>query len=236
VRQADNYSDAASKFVTKLNGDALLDFLPLNTTLMTSDYALYDFDYKGGYDVILAELAWNHSRPINIALARGAATAYGKDWGVMLTYTYTDPPYLESGAQIYNDLVLAYQNGAKYFVVFDYAKDPFTNATYGILQPEHLDAMQRFWYYVKYNPRPAETAQRTAYVLPADYAYGFRGPADSVWGLWGNDPLSSKIWSDVNALTSHYGNGLDIVYEDTLSQNHAYNYTKLIFWNGTTIP
>lgn len=234
VPTAENYSDAANKFVTKIRDDALLDFIPLNTTLMTSDYALYDFDYKGGYDVVLAELAWNHSRPINIALAKGAATAYGKDWGVMITYTTTTSPYLASGQQIYNDLVLAYQNGAKYFLVFDYAKDPVTNATYGILQPEHVNAMQQFWDYVKHNPRPVETNPRAAYVLPADYAYGFRGPADSVWGLWGPDALSSKVWSDANTLTSQYGNGLDIVYEDAL-QRDAYNYSRLIYWNGTTV-
>jgi hypothetical protein len=232
VQAADNYSDAANKFVAKIKGDALLDFIPDNTTLMTSDYALYDFDYKSGYDVILAELAWNHSRPINIALARGAATAYGKDWGVMITYTYDSKPYLASPQQIYNDLVLAYQNGAKYFVVFDYAKNPVTNATHGILDKTRLDAMQRFWDYVKHNPTPAETSQRTAYVLPADYAYGFRGPADKIWGLWGPDQLSSKVWNDANTLTSQYGNGLDIVYEDVL-QTHAYNYSRLIFWNGT---
>jgi hypothetical protein len=185
--------------------------------------------------MILAELAWNHSRPINIALARGAATAYGKDWGVMITYTYDSPPYLASGPQIYNDLVLAYQNGAKYFVVFDYAKDAVTNATYGILQPEHLQTMQQFWDYVKHNPRPAETSPRAAYVLPVDYAYGFRGPADSVWGLWGPDTLSSKVWNDANVLLSQYGNGLDIVYEDAL-QSYTYNYSRLIYWNGTTKP
>jgi hypothetical protein len=235
VWSADNYSDAANKFVTKLRGDALLDFLPLNTTLMTSDYALYDFDYKGGYDLVLAELAWNHSRPINIALARGAATAQGKDWGVMLTYTYTEKPYLASGQQIYDDLVLAYENGAKYLLVFDYAKDPVTNATYGILQPEHLDAMKRFWDFAKQNPRPTETSQRLAYVLPANYAYGFRGPSDSIWGLWGPDQLSDKVWNDANAFTGQFGNSLDIIYEDALHA-HAYNYSRLIFWNGTTIP
>jgi hypothetical protein len=236
VKTADNYSDAADQFVARIRGDALLDFIPTGSTLMTSDYALYDFDYKSGYDVILAELAWNHSRPINIALARGAATLYGKDWGVMLTYTYTGdkPPFLASGPQIYNDLVLAYQNGAKYFVVFDYAKDPVTNATYGILQPEHLQAMQQFWEYAKHNPRPSDASPRSAYVLPANYAYWFRGSADAVWGLWGPDALSSQVWNDANALLSQYGNGLDIVYEDSL-QNHAYNYTKLIFWNGTTL-
>jgi hypothetical protein len=94
--------------------------------------------------------------------------------------------------------------------------------------------MQRFWEYVKHNPRPAENSRKVAYVLPADYAYGFRGPADSIWGLWGPDTFSSRIWNEAITLTSQYGNAIDIVYEDTL-QNHAYNYTKLIFWNGTIV-
>ncbi len=234
VYQADNYSDAASKYVAKLGNDSMSEFLPLATPLMTSDYALYEYDYRSGYDVILAELAWNHSRPVNIALCRGAAQAYGKEWGVMITYTTTTPPYLASGEQIYDDLVLAYQNGAKYFLVFDYAKDPATNVTHSILQQEHLDAMQRFWEYAKHNPRPAETSERMAYVLPKDYGYGFRGPADSIWGLWGPDGLSGGIWNDVNDLADRYGSAFDIVYEDTL-QNQTNNYGELIFWNGTTI-
>jgi hypothetical protein len=234
VNAADNYSDAANKYNLKLSGDALLDFLPLDVPLMTSDYALYEFDYRAGYDVVLAQLAWNNSRSINIALCRGAATARGKDWGVMITYTYDTPPYLASGQQIYDDLVLAYKNGAKYFVVFDYAKDPDTGTAHGILQQEHLDALQRFWQYVKQNPNPVVPSDRVAYVLPKDYAYGFRGPADNIWGLWGPDDLSSIIWDDANRLVNQYGSALDIVYEDTL-QNHAFFYSKLVFWNGTLI-
>jgi hypothetical protein len=233
VREADNYSDAASKFVEKLSSDALVDFIPLSSPLITSDYALYEFDYRAGYDVVMAELAWNHSRPINIALCRGAATVHGKDWGVMITYTYTTPPYLASGPQIYDDLVLAYENGAKYFMVFDYAKDPDTGVTHGLLQPEHLDAMQRFWDYVKHNPRP-EVGERVTYVLPKDYAFGFRGPADSIWGLWGPDELSGKVWTEVNALAEQHGEALDIIYEDAL-QNHGLPYNKAVIWNGTML-
>ncbi len=234
VSHADNFSDAAERYVKKLNGDSLLEFVPLDSPLMTSDYALYEFNYRAGYDVVLAELAWNHSRPVNIALCRGAATVHGKDWGVMITYTYTTPPYLASGEQIFDDLVLAYQNGAKYFLVFDYAKDPTTNVTHGILQDEHLDAMRRFWDYVKRNPRPDQTGERVAYVLPKDYGYGFRGPADSIWGLWGPDELSGKIWNDVNDLVSQYGSGFDIIYEESLL-SHSLPYDKAVFWNGTIL-
>lgn len=234
VQEATNYSDAANKFVVKLSSDALVDFIPLSSPLMTSDYALYEFDYKSGYDVVLAELAWNHSRPINIALCRGAATVNGKDWGVMITYTYTEPPYLASGNQIYNDLVLAYQHGARYFMVFDYAKDPATNITYGILQTEHLEAMQRFWEYVKHNPRSDDTDERVAYVLSKDYGYGFRGSSDSIWGLWGPDEISSRVWNDANDLIGQHGRKLDIIYENTL-QNHAFQYYEAVFWNGTVL-
>jgi len=235
VPKADNYSEATDKFITKLRGDALVDFIPLNSSLMTSDYALYEFDYKAGYDVVLAQLAWNHSRLINIALCRGAATAAGKDWGAMITYTYDTPPYLAPGPQIYSDLVMAYENGAKYFVVFDYAKDPTENVTHRILQQEHLDALRQFWQFVKQNPKPAVPNERVAYVLPKDYAYGFRGPTDNIWGLWGPDNLSRKIWNDANTLADQYGSALDIIYEDTL-QNHAFSYSKLVFWNGTIFP
>jgi hypothetical protein len=234
VKEANNYSDATNKFEAKLREDALLEFIPLDSPLMTSDYALYEFDYKAGYDVVLAELAWNHSRPLNIALCRGAATSHGKDWGVMITYTYTTPPYLASGPQIYNDLVLAYENGAKYFFVFDYAKDLETNTTHGILQQEHLEAMQQFWQYVKQNPRTTEIGERVTYVLPKDYAYGFRGPSDSIWGLWPADNLSSKVWNDANDLANQYGSAFDIIYEENL-QSHALPYNRAVLWNGTIL-
>ena len=73
-----------------------------------------------------------------------------------------------------------------------------------------------------------------AYVLPKDYGYGFRGPEDTIWGLWEADNLSSTIWNNVNALLEQYKTGLDIIYEDEVQLNVT-TYTKLVFWNGTTI-
>ena len=67
----------------------------------------------------LQSLAMNYSRQLNIDLCRGAATVQNKDWGVMITWTYTQPPYMESRTQLYNDMVLAYENGAKYIIIFD---------------------------------------------------------------------------------------------------------------------
>jgi hypothetical protein len=232
ITEADNYSDAAGKYVENLSR-ILSEYKSQDLPLMTSDYALYEFDYKAGYDLVLAEFAWNHSRQLNIALCRGAATMHGRDWGVMITYTYDTPPYLASGPEIYEDMVTAYQNGAKYIVVFDYAKDHATNSTHGILQQGHLDALKQFWQYIKEHPRTNYTADdRVAYVLPKDYGYGFRGPNDKIWGLWEADSRSSKIWNDVSALVEQYKPIMDIIYGDDL-QSSTFQYSKLIFWNGT---
>ncbi len=63
----------------------------------TSDYGLYWWDYKGGYDVMLAELGWNVSVAEQIALVKGAARLQDKEWGTMITWQYRSPPYLDSG-------------------------------------------------------------------------------------------------------------------------------------------
>jgi len=230
VEEASNYTDAADKYVENLAGN-LTEFRFSDFPLLTSDYALYEFDYRAGYDAVFAEFGWNLSRPLQVALCRGAAAVRNKDWGVMITWTYNTLLYIESGPELYNDMVTAYQNGAKYILVFDYPK----NFTYGILQEEHLEALKQFWQYVKDNPRTDNSINdRVAYVLPKDYGYGFRGPDDKIWGLWGPDELSPKIWSDVSTLVEQYKPRMDIIYEDDL-QSSTFKYSKLIFWNGTTI-
>ena len=234
ITEASNYSDAANKYVENLTR-ILSEFKIYDLPLLTSDYALYEFDYRASYDVVLVEYAWNHSRPLNTALCRGSATMHGKEWGVMITYTYDTPPYLASKREIYEDMVTAYENGAKYIVVFDYAKDSVTNVTHGILQQEHLDALKQFWQYVKEHPRTnCAVDDRIAYVLPKDYGYGFHGPNDWVWGLFSADDNSSKIWNDVNTWVEENKPLIDVIYEDTL-QYGASNYSKLVFWNGTII-
>jgi len=108
-----NYTEAANAFVEGYGAqlDRDRNSWVLNGTgypLFTSDYALYWFDYKAGQDVVFAEFGWNYSRQINVALNRGAAQAQGKEWGVVLTYTYNVTPYLESGEELFKDMVMAY--------------------------------------------------------------------------------------------------------------------------------
>jgi len=236
---AENFTDAADKFVNGLDlilNHTMRDLLgAANLPLFVSDYALYWFDYKGGYDVVFAEFGWNYSRQLNVALCRGAANIQNKDWGVMITWKYTQQPYLESGEELYDDLVLAYENGAKYILVFDTDE----NYTHGILTKGgggHLDALKRFWQYATDNPRPSEPpSDRVAYVLPKDYGYGFRGPDDTIWGIWEADEFSFEISTQVGGLIEEYPNRLDMIYYDGLEPDNSYGYSELIFWNGTVI-
>lgn len=227
VQQAANYSDAANLYVSHLQ-DYLAPYKSTGVPLMTSDYALYEFDYRGGYNVVLAEFGYNLSRPLQVAQCRGAATMHDKDWGVIITWTYSQPPYLENGTQLYNDMVYAYQNGAKYILVFD----SNANYTQSVLTQDQFSAMKQFWSYVQSHPRSESSTQdRVAYVLPTDYGYGLRGPNDSIWGLWPTDNLSATVWNNVTSLIQQYKPNLDIIYQDDL-QSNTVGYAKLIFWNG----
>lgn len=237
VQEADNITDAANKFVTSITRS--LEYITTGYTksanypLFSSDYALYWFDYKGGYDVMLAQLGWNYSRELNIALVRGAATVQNKEWGAIFAWTYNNPPYIESGPELYEDLVLAYENGAKYLVIFDSNKE----YTQGILKDEHLEAIKQFWEYTKSNPRQViPISERVAFVLPKDYAYGFRGPIDKVWGLWEASSVrefSDQLCTEVYRAITLYQERLDIIYDDDLELNKG--YSRYIFWNGTII-
>jgi hypothetical protein len=237
---ADNYEEAADKYVNEtficLHHTIEDQMGGLDLTLFTSDYALYWFDYKAHYDVVFAEFGWNYSRLLNLALCRGAANVQNRDWGVILTWTYTPPPdrksYLESGSSLYNDLVLAYENGAKYILVFDTNKN-YTNSTL-LYNQEQLNALKQFRHYAGENPRDSDsTTDRVAYVLPEGYGYDFRGPNGTIWGLWTADAFSLEISTQIGAFIDRYPNRLDIIYDDGLEAHNSYGYSKLAFWNGT---
>jgi len=238
VTEAVNQSEAAETFVCLLNGHFGYYSYARECegiTLLTSDYGLYWYDYKAGYDIVLAEFAWNHSRPLHVALCRGAANVQNKDWGVMVTWTYDGPPYLVSGDELYDDLISAYHNGAKYVVIFDHPNTDYSE--YGILTEEHFDAIEKFWNYVNDNPSKHGTVKATvAYVLPENFGFGFRSVDDNIWGLWSadTDERVEKIWSDVNQLLEEYGFRLDIVYSDPeFNDSLQQHYDELFFWNET---
>ena len=226
-----DYKEAASRYNMTVANE-IDDYMNVGGEEITSDYCLYWFDYKVGYDVVLVEFAWNHSRPLNIALGRGAANVQNRDWGAMMTYTYWNPPYLESGPELYGDLVLAYDSGAKYAVVFNHEENAVYSG-YGILKDEHFVALENFWNYMSENPHKHGSVRgETVLVLPEDYGFGFRGPDDKVWGLWESDTYTKQLWEDVNSLLGEYGSSLDIVYYDPEFNGKLEDYyDKVIYWS-----
>jgi hypothetical protein len=230
VENATNYTDVAATYVKhlRIHIDYYLNYTP---RMFTADYGLYWFDYKAGYDAVLAEFGWNFSRQLHMALCRGAAAVQNRDWGVIVTWTYNGTPYLQSRDELYSDLKLAYDAGAKYVVIFDYPKIE----QYGILTEDHFDAIQDFWNYMHSNPQNFGVNEgRVAYVLPKDYGFGFRNAEDKIWGLWDADDLSQKVTADVNKLIGQYGSRLDIVYDEVEVMDAVKScYNKLFFWNQT---
>ena len=231
-----NY-DATAKFFEWVykNDSGLVTLRDKNITSITSDYVLYWFDYLAGYDVILAELGWNQSSVQTIALVRGAATVQEKDWGIIVTWKYDNPPYLDSGEAIYRQLLTAYECGAKYEVIFNYPTYPANN-TYGLLFEEHFEALQRFWNDINAISPAAHSSHRAevALVLPRNYGWGMRAPDDKIWGAWNPDEKSSQIWNISRELLAKYGFSLDIVYEDPVFSTEGV-YPKIFYWNETDL-
>jgi len=225
-----DYSEAAEFFVTHISSTwSMQDFKNRNVTAFTSDYALYWFDYLAGYDAVFVELGWNHSRTQQIALGRGAADVQDKEWGTIITWTYENPPYLENGTQILEDMKTAYRAGAKYLIVFNY---PQTNP-YGILEEEHFNAMETFWDMTR-SPQQGSLEKvegEVAFVLPKDYGWGMRWLDDNIWlPKWGSDNQSLLIWENMNKLIERYGLTLDIIYDDP-SFGFEEKYSNIYFWS-----
>ena len=230
---ASSYSEAAEIFVTELPKGIDFEFLQNEgITKFTSDYALYWFDYMAGYDTIFVELGWNNSRTTQIGLCRGAAKMNSKEWGTILTWTYDNPPYLANGTQILEDMILSYESGANYIILFNYPENPEDNP-YGILLDEHFVAMQQFWEYIHKHPGDyGKTKGQVAFVLPKDYGWGMRHVDDSIWGLWPADNLSPVIWDKMNKLTDRYGLQLDILYDD---HNLSLSEYSKIFYSDSPV-
>ena len=253
IYYAENFNDAAERYVNTI--DWWLRSGPFSISrnlgdqtdlqLFTSDYGLYWFDYQAGYDTVFAEYGWNsgwedYSRQLNAALVRGAATALNKDWGVMITWAYQEPPYMESGSELYKDMISAYQNGAKYIIIFDSNEDWTEN----VLEQDHFDAMKEFWEYAQTNPRASMPINnRTVYVLPDNYGEGFRSPDDTIWGLWrsdfnvaeGSENFTTNIRMSIASLLQTYGPNLDIMYPSSTLNIESLGYENILYWNDSSL-
>lgn len=194
----------------------------------TSDYALYWFDYQGGYDTVFAELGSNESTIQTIAQARGAANVQNKNWGTIITWTYDEPPYLVNATDMYSELLISYMAGAKYAVIFNYPQ--IGDNPYGVLTDAHFLAMERFWSDIQ-TLRFSGGAE-AAFVLPPNYGWAMRSENDSVWGLWPSGNSSVQIWSNLQVLLSRYSLNLDIIYDDPKYPLDD-KYPVVYWWNQT---
>ncbi len=229
---AKDYDLAAKMYMERIKNDAGIQELKKRSiTIFTSDYALYWFDYLGGYDVVLAQLGWNDTLPKNIGLIRGAARLQNKTWGAIITWKYTKEPCLDNGENIYNQMLMAYKAGAKYVVIFNYPK--VEGNPYGVMTDEHFEALERFWNYVTAESNLKRTRDfsqaEAALVLPKNYGWGMRRPDDRIW-YWQAGERAQKIWKLSLQLLSKYDMRLDIVYDDPAFPLDG-KYKKIFYWN-----
>jgi hypothetical protein len=242
---ASDYDDAAERFINGVKfgpsgaATSMIDANDKGIRLYTADFLLYWWDYLAGYDVVFAELGWNITSNRQIALCRGAATMQNKDWGTIIVWETTTPPYLANAEKIYRDMVNSYRAGAKYVIVFNYPTYPEDNP-YGILSEDHLKTMNQFWQYTKTYPRShyGTIKADTVLVLPQNYGWGMRRSpyiiTDPIWGIWPEDDKAPQILKNVQWLETQHNLQYDIIYEDP-QFNYSNTYTQIIYWN-TTLP
>jgi hypothetical protein len=231
-----DYSEATKRHTEYINQIIRIDEL-LNRSIMaiTSDYALYWFDYLAGYDTVFVQIGWNHSTAKHIGLIRGAANAQNKDWGSIIVWNGRDENndsfgIYKTGDEMLVDMKISFQTGAKYVVIFNYPTYPEDNK-YGILTNDHFVAMQNFWNYVEQNPNDyGIISADTVLVLPQDYGWGMRHPGVRIWGYWGPDELSPQIWNITQLLVDEYGFELDIIYDDSAFPIDN-KYETIYYWN-----
>ena len=201
-------------------------------TTFTSDYGLYWFDYLGGYDVLFAQLGWNVSVPQQIALIKGAARLQDKQWGTIITWKYQGHPFLDTGSEIYNQMLTSYQAGADYIVIFDYSTDFEGNSAHAMLD-EHYLALERLWTDIHNEHFINLSEPEAALILPRNYGWGMRNPDDTIWGFWSTDAKTNQIATIMSHLIAKYGANLDIIYEDPIYHHSKANYNHIYFWNNT---
>jgi hypothetical protein len=178
-------------------------------------YSEYWWDYLSGYDVILAHIGWNLSLTQQIALVRGAAKLQNRDWGIVITWKYNKPHYLDNRTEIFSQMRTAYEAGAKYFVLFNYYEEG--GNPYGTMQPEHFQALEDFWNNVVKNLHITQGSIKvdSVLVLPKNYGWGMRGSQDKIWGIFNPADKTQQLWDLLQTTLQNHGLKTDVVYEDT---------------------
>ncbi len=155
-----------------------------------------------------------------------------KTWGTIITWKYSQAPYLDSADNIYHQMLDSYNTGAKYIIVFNYSNGTLIDQYGGAMTDAHFQALQDFWNQVVTKKSPNSIHAEAALVLPKDYGWGMRSLTDRIWGFWGPDSKSPIIWNNMQTLLTRYGLKLDIVYDDPAFPIEG-NYSKVFYWNQT---
>ena len=150
-----------------------------------------------------------------------------KSWGAIITWKYNQPPYLDSGEAIYQQMLMTYEAGAKYVIIFNYPKIN----DYGIMTDEHFEALERFWNHITTTPKSMRDSAEAALVLPRNYGWGMRHPEDRIW-FWGPDEKSPQILELSRKLLSQYGPYLDVAYDDPAFPITS-KYAQIYYWNDS---
>ena len=229
VKPFKDADETAERFVARDQGK--IEYLKNSSiTVFTSDYALYWWDYLSGYDVVLAHMGSNITLTQQIALTRGDTKLQSKDWGIVITWKYNNPPYLDTGAEILSQMQTAYECGAKYLVLFNYYLDDGT--PYGTMQKEHFQALENFSNNVVKNPHVTHCSTKadTVLILPQNHGCGMRWREDKIWGIFKADEQALQLWDLMQTTLQNHGLKTDIVYEDA-EYPVAREYQNTIHWN-----
>ena len=212
TRPFSSLADTAQRFI---QGDQTnIDFLKTHQAkVFTSDYSLMWFDYLSGYDVVLGQLGWNQSVTEQIAFLRGAATLQDKDWGVVITWKYQQPPYLDNASAILSQMTTSYECGAKYIGLFDYY--PNNQSAYGTLTNQDFQSLQSFWNSaVNHKITHGSIKADSVLVLPANYGWGARWATDHIWGIFQPNNATIQYWNLMQTVLQEHSLRTDIVYAD----------------------
>jgi hypothetical protein len=233
VKPFRNMDEIANAFLARDQNK--IEYLSNQSVMVfTSDYALYWWDYLSGYDVMLSQIGWNLTIAQQIALVRGAAKQQNKDWGIIITWKYNNPPYLDTGSEILSQMRTSYEAGAKYFVLFNYYEEDST--TYGTMKDQHFQALENFWNNVVKNPQIAQGTIEadSVLVLPRSYGWGMRTSEDKIWGVFKADEQTHQFWELKQNVLQNHGLKTDIVYEDA-AYPLTEGYQNIYYWNQNVL-
>ena len=160
-----------------------------------------------------------------------------KEWGAMVTWKYTEHTekgFLDDPENIYNQMLAAYQAGAKYIMIFDYSKDKDGNNTSYAMTDYYYEMMQIFWNDIHTKKFADLSGPEAAMVLPANYGWGMRDHGDTIWGFWGTDAKTPQIAMLMGQLIHKYGAQLDIIYDDPNYPPAKAGYNNIYYWNNSS--